>query len=126
MSAVDDIRKLLQDLVTPDLKSLQARVEALDAKMDSGFKASDAKMDSGFRASDAKMDFGFKTLDAKLDFKIDATRDLLLAEMKVMQASMEANIAKLNHSLDLERRVAKIENDRAAERKDSPPEQRVA
>jgi hypothetical protein len=100
MSAVDDIRKLLQDLVTPDLKSLQVRVEALDAKMDAGFKT--------------------------LDSKIDLTRDLLLVEMKVMQASMETNIAKLNNSLELERRVAKIENAQAAERKDPPTEQRIA
>ena len=100
MSAVDDIRRLLQDLVSPDLKSLQVRVEALDAKMDAGFKT--------------------------LDSKIDLTRDLLLVEMKVMQASMETNIAKLNNSLELERRVAKIENAQAAERKDPPTEQRIA
>jgi len=100
MSAVDDIRRLLQDLVSPDLKSLQVRVEALDAKMDAGFKT--------------------------LDSKIDLTRDLLLVEMKVMQASMETIIAKLNNSLELERRVAKIENAQAAERKDPPTEQRIA
>ena len=70
----------------------------------------------------ALRDAGFKTLDSK----IDLTRDLLLVEMKVMQASMETNIAKLNNSLELERRVAKIENAQAAERKDPPTEQRIA
>ncbi len=37
MGAIDDIRKLLQDLVTPDLKALGVRVEALERKVDSGF-----------------------------------------------------------------------------------------
>ena len=37
MGAIEDTRKLLQDLVSPDLKSLIARVDALEKKMDSGF-----------------------------------------------------------------------------------------
>ena len=37
MGAIDDIRKLLQDLVTPDLKALSVRVEALEKKVDTGF-----------------------------------------------------------------------------------------
>jgi hypothetical protein len=37
MGAIDDTRKLLQDLVTPDLKALSVRVEALEKRVDSGF-----------------------------------------------------------------------------------------
>lgn len=33
MSAVDDARKLMQDLLAPDLKALAVRVEALDAEV---------------------------------------------------------------------------------------------
>ena len=36
MGAIDDT-KLLQDLVTPDLKALSVRVEALEKRVDSGF-----------------------------------------------------------------------------------------
>jgi hypothetical protein len=86
MSAVDDIRKLLQDLVTPDFKSLQLRVDLLEKN---------------------------------LGEKIDLQRDLLMAEIKASRASTEVLIAKLTHSLELERRVAKIENDRAADQKNA-------
>jgi hypothetical protein len=89
MSAIDDVRKLLQDLVTPDLKALEVRVSALEKKVD-------------LRADQA-------------DQKIDLTRDLLLAEMKAMKASIEVNIAKLTHSLELDRRVTKIESERASD-----------
>ena len=37
MGVIDDTRKLLQDIVTPDLKALAARVEALEKRVDSGF-----------------------------------------------------------------------------------------
>ena len=37
MGVIDDTRKLLQDIVTPDLKALGARVEALEKRVDSGF-----------------------------------------------------------------------------------------
>jgi len=37
MGAVEDVRKLLQDLVTPDLRALAVRVEALEKKIDTGF-----------------------------------------------------------------------------------------
>ncbi|HEY5177534.1 MAG TPA: hypothetical protein VII95_18405 [Terriglobales bacterium] len=37
MGTIDDTRKLLQDLVTPDLKALSVRVEALEKRVDSGF-----------------------------------------------------------------------------------------
>jgi hypothetical protein len=37
MGAIDDTRKLLQDLVTPDLKALSVRVDALEKRVDWGF-----------------------------------------------------------------------------------------
>ncbi len=37
MGAIDDTRKLLQDLVTPDLRALSVRVDALEKRVDSGF-----------------------------------------------------------------------------------------
>jgi hypothetical protein len=37
MGMIDDTRKLLQDLVTPDLRALSERVEALEKRVDLGF-----------------------------------------------------------------------------------------
>ena len=66
MSAIDDIRKLLQDIVSPDLKALDARVTALDKKVDLRHDA--------------------------LDKKIGLTRDLILAEIREIKASMEITL----------------------------------
>jgi hypothetical protein len=77
MGAVEDVRKLLQDIVTPDLKAIEAQVHALDKK-------------------------------------IDLTRDLLLAELKTLATIVAANHATLTHALDIDRRLERIENERAA------------
>ncbi len=76
MSVVDDIRKLLQDVVTPDLKALDARLLALDKK-------------------------------------IDLTRELLTAQMKTLETIVATNHASLTHALDIDRRLERIESDRA-------------
>jgi hypothetical protein len=34
MGVVDDVRKLLQDLVTPEMRALAVKVDALDEKID--------------------------------------------------------------------------------------------
>ncbi len=86
MSFVEDLRKLLQEIVTPDLKALEAKVAALDKKID-------------LRA------------DA-LDDKIDLTRDLLLAEIKAPTAMLIETRASLERSLDLDRRLSRIEGER--------------
>jgi hypothetical protein len=43
MGTIDDTSKLLQDLVTPDLKAPDVRVVALEQKMDLRFKHVDEK-----------------------------------------------------------------------------------
>jgi hypothetical protein len=32
MGFIEDVRKVIQDLVTPDLKAIEARIDALDAR----------------------------------------------------------------------------------------------
>ena len=41
MSAIDDARTLVQDIVFPDLKALTARLDALDANMKQRFDAAE-------------------------------------------------------------------------------------
>ena len=55
MGAIDETRKLLQDLVTPDLKALDARVLALEQKMDLKFDHLDKKVDLKFDLLTATM-----------------------------------------------------------------------
>ena len=88
MGAIDDIRKVMQDVVAPDLKALDARISALDKKID-------IRVDA-------------------LEEKLNLTRELILSEMKVMHSSLSAEMGRLQHAIELDRRVEKLENERAA------------
>jgi len=46
MSVVEDTRKLLQDVVTPDLKALSARVDAIERSMKDHFTEVTRRFDS--------------------------------------------------------------------------------
>ena len=41
MSVIEDTRKLLQDFLTPELRELSARVDALEARMDARFDSAE-------------------------------------------------------------------------------------
>ena len=56
MGMIDDIRKLLQDLISPEFKALQAQVKANDDASKQRDDALSAKMDRKFEMVIAKMD----------------------------------------------------------------------
>ena len=99
MGAIDDIRRVMQDVVAPDLKALDAQISALDKKIDMRVDALDKKIDM--------------RVDA-LEEKLNLTRDLILSEMKLMHSSLSAEMERLQHAIELDRRVEKLENERAA------------
>jgi hypothetical protein len=116
MGTVEDVRKLLQDLVTPDLKALDARVTALEKKMDLRFEAVELKLDALDKKFELKLDALDKKLDLKtdlLDRKIDFKFDLLMAEIRGLALVVASNHASILHALDLDRRLERIENERA-------------
>ena len=62
MSVVEDVRQAMQDFLAPDLRELKARIEALEKRMDDGFKTVDAQ----FRALHTHIDSRFNTLEQLL------------------------------------------------------------
>lgn len=105
MSVIDDLRQLLQDLVTPEFSALSVRVDALEKRVDTGFIALEKKVDTGLIALERKADTG-------------------LADLKQAMADTEAR-AERRHTaliiaLQLEERVKRLEQDRIA-----PHEQRT-
>ena len=111
MGAIDDIRKLLQDLVTPDLKALSVRVEALEKRVDSGF--ADLKQ----TISDVRQTI------ADVDSRAERRHTSGFSDLKQTIADVDAR-AERRHTallvaLHLEERVKRLE-ERAA-----PHEQRT-
>ncbi len=95
MGAIDDIRKLLQDLVTPELKALEVRLVALEQKMDLKFK----HVEDRFKHVDEKLD----SLEKRMDLKFD-----------LVAATMAANQSAIMRALDMERRIERLESDKAS------------
>jgi len=79
MGAIEDVRKVIQDLVAPELKSLQAQIKGVDEASKVRDEALSAKIDS---------------LSDKMDLKFE----LVMAEMKA-----------IIYSLNIDKRVEAIE-----------------
>ena len=88
MSAIDDTRKLLQDMVSPDLKALAERVGALEQNIDLRFK----HVDDRFKHLEDKMDDRLKHLEEKMALKFD-----------LVQATMAANQQAILQAVDIDR-----------------------
>ena len=99
MSVIDDLRQLLQDLVTPEFRALSVRVDALEKKVDT----LDRKVDTGFIALEKKVDAGFTKAD--IDLK---------QAMADTEARAERRHTALIIALQLEERVKRLEQDRIA------------
>ena len=97
MSVIDDLRQLLQDLVTPEFRALSVRVDALEKKFDVRVDALEKKVDAGFIA---------------LEKKTDAGRADLKQEMADTEARAERRHTALLIALQLEERVKRLEQDR--------------
>jgi hypothetical protein len=83
MGAIEDVRKVIQDLVAPELKSLQVQIKSVDETSKLRDEALSAKIDN---------------LSAKMDQKFEH----VLAEMK-------ANQAMLIYTLNIDKRLETVE-----------------
>ena len=107
MSAIDDARTLVQDIVAPDLKAIAARLDALEKAVKVAFETFEKSVDQRFSASEKlaearhelmilRMQNGFATMDAKFaaaDAKFEAFLKIFDTDRRLMQ--LETNQAKL-------------------------------
>jgi 6-pyruvoyl-tetrahydropterin synthase len=98
MSVVEDIRKVTQDFLAPELRAIAVRIEELEKRMDIRFKS----VDDRFNAVDQKMDARFTVQDQKMD----------TAEQRATErhAQLIREIARLADVIELKERVARIES----------------
>lgn len=96
MGAIEDLRKVIQDLITPDLKAIAAKLEMLEKRMD-GF---DARMDR----LDGRID--------RLDGRIDRLESNIKQEFERAERSAEARLNQLLVAMGHERRIKQLEEER--------------
>ena len=84
MGMIDDIRKLLQDLISPEFKALQAQVKANDDASKQRDDALSAKMDRKFEMVIAKMDANHATIlnALNIDKRVEAIERQTMASAR--------------------------------------------
>jgi hypothetical protein len=99
-SVVEDVRKVIQDVVTPELKSLSVKLDGFEreAKLRDENLANDAKI----RGELTQVKLG--ALGARLDG--------MNSKMDGMSAKMDAQYSSIMNALDLSRRVETLERDK--------------
>jgi len=93
MSVIEDVRKVFQDLVAPELKSLSVKLDGLEREM----KVRDEMTQTKLEALSAKIDSGERLTHAK---------------QEALSAKMDAQYASIMNALDLDKRVGLLERDK--------------
>jgi len=75
MSVIEDMRKVLQDFLAPELRAVHARLDAIEEKMEVRFSAIEEKMDTRFEMVNTRI--------MALDVKIDGLKTMLELEKRV-------------------------------------------
>lgn len=94
MGAIEDVRQVIQDLVAPELKSLQEKINRLDDGSRMRDEALSAKIYSNFERVIG--------MEAALSAKIDSKFDLLWAKL-------ETNHQAMIFAMNIDKRVEAIE-----------------
>src|ERR1017187_2283850 len=81
MSAVEDVRKAIQDFLAPELRTISARLDAIEKVMDVRFEGMDVK----FASVEVKLDSLSKQIQA-VDNKLDIDRRLTKLEARQSSA----------------------------------------
>ncbi len=108
MSLIDDTRKVLQDVVAPDLKAINVRLDAVERVMNLRFEQVDERFEQiGKR---------FEQMDRRIDERFAQSEKLTLAKFDQVLARIEllTNVVSANHqaemkAMDLDRRMERIE-----------------
>ena len=92
MSVYEQVKQALQDVVAPELKSIQVEIRRLDSRVDS----LRAEMTSEISSLKTVLISEIKRIDSKID-SLDDKIDTAI-QIRERLASLEAKLASLGHS----------------------------
>jgi hypothetical protein len=118
---IDDLRKLLQDLVTPEMRALAVEVKAQGEKHSAEIKAQSEKFSAEMRALREAIAAQFKAQDEKHSAEIKAQSELHSAEIRALREAIAAEFRGLRGDMDrrfdyierafnVDERLAKLED----------------
>lgn len=104
MGNVEDVRKVIQDFVAPDLKALEARISALEREMKAGFEHSEKVNLERFAHAEKMNQERFSQLEKQI-----ATNQQTLLN------TMSSNQTTIMNYLEMEKRLTRLEERGKAE-----------
>src|SRR6266542_5637274 len=113
----DQLKKVLQDVIAPDLHAMRADIRSLDQKIDGVDAKLTTKMDGLDARLTTKIDaLGDKVddLDVRLTSKIDSLRTELVAEIRRVDVRIDGVDRELRTAIDIRERLAALEARRAS------------
>jgi hypothetical protein len=105
MSVVEDVRKVLQDFLAPELRAVHASFKAVDVRLDAIEEKIDARFDS--------VNIRFAAAEEKNETRFEAVRNRFTALediATVRHNEILTRIDFLKSSLDLDKRVERLES----------------
>jgi chromosome segregation ATPase len=97
MGFIEESRQLLQDFVTPEIRSLEARIVAVEERL----KSLDSKTD--------KLGDKIEDLQKNLESRVEKAETRLEAKLERNHAEMMLTLSRMEFYQSLADRVAKIE-----------------
>jgi len=102
MSTIEDVRKVLQDLVAPELQSLHAKIDGVGQTVEARFQTVDAKLETmGLRITSLERELSLRIQN--LDERSVARNELILAKLETFGARLGARFDAIEKKMDTDR-----------------------
>ena len=108
MSAIDDIGKVLQDFLVPELRAVHVRLDAIEETMDVRFGAIEEKVNIRFDSIEEKVNMRFDAVSNRFDSL--NSRFSAVEEIASARHNELVRIEGLKSSLELDKRVERLES----------------
>jgi BMFP domain-containing protein YqiC len=113
MGFIEDGRQLLQDFVTPEIRAIsvrldavEAKINALEAKTGKRFDELEIQIDRRFETQEAKIDRRIETLENKLESKIDRNQAMIMDALRRIETQTYSSL--LERIVRLEARLQNV------------------
>lgn len=106
---ITGLRQVIQDLVAPDLKAVNAKADSLQKQFDSRFDAMQRQVDVKFEAQQKQFDSRFDAMQRQADAKFEAQQKQMDLQFDVLMKTIEAFRAELRSEFQMLRANNQIE-----------------
>jgi hypothetical protein len=94
MGTIEDLRKVLQDFLAPELRAIAVKLDSLEKRVDDRFASAEKRTDDRFTSLEKHIDERFNGVNLKFE---------------TLTNVIVANHATVMNALDLDRRMERVE-----------------